>query len=148
MRIIKITERPDLVDVAANWFSSKWHISLQAYKDSMQAAINGDKIHQWYLCLDDNDIIMAGCGEIENDFHDRPDLSPNICAVYTEPEYRNQGIAGKLLNYAVEDNKSRSISPVYLITMHTSFYERYGWKYVCDCQGEGDKHPSRMYKHD
>lgn len=45
--------------------------------------------------------------EIENDFHDWKDFSPNICAVYMETEYRCQGIAGKLLNYVVEDNRKR-----------------------------------------
>ena len=36
-----------------------------------------------------NDKVIGGLGVIENDFHDRKDLTPNICAVYTEEEYRN-----------------------------------------------------------
>lgn len=36
--------------------------------------------------------IVAGMGLIENDFHDKKDLSPNVCAVYTEEEHRCQGI--------------------------------------------------------
>lgn len=47
--------------------------------------------------------------EIENDFHDWKDFSPNICAVYMETEYRCQGIAGKLLNYVVEDNRKKAL---------------------------------------
>lgn len=76
------------------------------------------------LCLD-GDKIIAGMGVIENDFHDRKDLMPNICAVYTEEEYRCQGIAGQLLNIVVEDCRQKGISPVYLITDHINFYERY-----------------------
>lgn len=76
------------------------------------------------LCLD-RDKIIAGMGVIENDFHDRKDLMPNICAVYTEEEYRCQGIAGQLLNIVVEDCRQKGISPVYLITDHINFYERY-----------------------
>ena len=41
----------------------------------------------WYLCLD-SECIVGGLGVIENDFHDRKDLKPNVCAVYTEKEYR------------------------------------------------------------
>ena len=67
-------------------------------------------------------------GVIENDFHDRKDLTPNICAVYTEEKCRNLGIAGKLLNMAVEDLRSKGVSPVYLVTDHTGFYEKYGFK--------------------
>lgn len=84
-------------------------------------------------------------GVIENDFHDRPDLTPNICAVYTEESHRNRGIAGMLLNMAVEDLRSEGVSPVYLVTDHTGFYERYGWKFLCMVQGDGEPDMTRMY---
>ena len=74
--------------------------------------------------------IVGGLGVIENDFHDRKDLSPNVCAVYTEEGYRGQGIAGRLLDIAVEDMRSKGISPLYLITNHVGFYERYGWEFL------------------
>ncbi len=40
---------------------------------------------------------LAGAGVIENDFHNRPDLTPNLCALFVEPEKRNQGIAKRIL---------------------------------------------------
>ena len=67
---------------------------------------------------------------IENDFHDRKDLTPNVCAVYTEEGYRCQGI-----------------TPIYLITDHTSFYERYGWEFLCMVQGDNEPDMTRMYIH-
>ena len=100
----------------------------------------------WYLCMD-GDNIVGGLGAIANDFHDRKDLTPNICAVYTEKEHRGRGIAGKLLNNAVEDLKSKGISPVWLVTDHTSFYERYGWEYLCEVHCDGESNTSRMYIH-
>ena len=36
---------------------------------------------------------LCGLGVIENGFHDRKDLTPNACAVYTERERRSNGIA-------------------------------------------------------
>ncbi len=39
------------------------------------------------------DKIVGGMGVIENDFHDRKDLTPNVCAVYTEKDYCCKGIA-------------------------------------------------------
>ena len=100
----------------------------------------------WYLCLD-GEKIVGGLGAIENDFHDRKDLTPNVCAVYTEEEYRKQGIAGKLLNMVVRDLKSKGISPIYLVSDHTSFYERYGWEFLCMVQGDGEPDMTRMYIH-
>ena len=100
----------------------------------------------WFLCLD-KERIVGGMGVIENDFHDRKDLSPNVCAVYTEEAYRKQGIAGKLLSMTVDDLRSKGISPVYLVTDHTGFYERYGWEFLCMVQGDGEPGMTRMYIH-
>ena len=91
--------------------------------------------------------IVGGLGVIENDFHDRKDLSPNVCAMYVEETCRKQGIAGRLLNMAVEDLRAKGISPVYLVTDHTGFYERYGWEFFCPAQGDGEDHLTRLYIH-
>ncbi len=47
--------------------------------------------------------IIAGIGVIENDFHNRKDLAPNVCAVYVEEAYRNRGIAGRMLQFVCDD---------------------------------------------
>ena len=78
---------------------------------------------------------------------DRKDLFPNVCAVYTEEEYRGRGIAGRLLDFTVEDQRAQGISPVYLLTDHTGFYERYGWEFFCLAQGDGEEEPARLYIH-
>ena len=67
--------------------------------------------------------------------------------VYTEEEYRKKGIAGNLLNMVVEDMKSKGVSPIYLVTDHTGFYERYGWEFLCMVQGDGEEELTRMYVH-
>lgn len=95
-----LAEIPSIKDKAAEWFHSKWGVPKEAYLECMDAFLNGETDYGWYLCLDNNKII-AGMGVIENDFHDRKDLTPNVCAVYTEEKYRCQGIAGKLLNMVV-----------------------------------------------
>lgn len=145
-KIVTLREKSFLKNSAAEWFHLKWGIPREAYLDCMNDYIDEKTELGWYLCLD-GDKIIAGLGVIENDFHDRKDLTPNVCAVYTEEEYRGNGIAGALLNYAVEDLRSINISPVYLITDHTSFYERYGWEFFCMVQGDGEPEMSRMYIH-
>ena len=143
---ISLRERPQLKNYASEWFHSKWYVPKQAYLECMEAYINSETEYGWYLCMD-GEKIVGGLGVIENDFHDRKDLTPNICAVYTEEEYRCNGIAGHLLDMAVEDLRAKGISPVYLITDHTSFYERYGWEFLCMVQGDGEPHRTRMYIH-
>ena len=137
---------PDLKEYAADWFHTKWGVPKEAYLNCMDAYLRGKTEFGWYLCLDE-DRIVGGMGVIENDFHNRKDLSPNICAVYTEEEYRNQGIAGNLLNMTVNDLGQKGINPVYLVTNHVGFYERYGWKFLCMVQGNDEPDMTRMYIH-
>lgn len=92
--VIRITERPELKTAAAEWFHEKWGIPYEAYLESMEEAMSGKgAVPQWYLALY-GDRIAAGMGVIANDFHDRTDLTPNVCAVFTEPDFRCQGLAG------------------------------------------------------
>ena len=143
---ITLRECPEMKDYAAQWFHGKWGVPTDAYLSCMEAYINHETELGWYLCLDGLKIV-GGMGVIENDFHDRKDLTPNVCAVYTEKEYRCQGIAGKLLNLVVADTKQKGISPIYLLTDHVGFYERYGWEFLCMVQGDGQADMARMYVH-
>lgn len=143
---LSLRQTPELKARAAEWFHSKWGVPSEAYLACMNAYLEHETEYGWYLCLD-GDQIVGGLGVIENDFHDRKDLSPNICAVYTEEACRCRGIAGQLLHMAVEDLRSKGVSPVYLITDHTNFYERYGWEFLCMVQEESSRHMTRMYIH-
>ena len=132
---ITLREKPDLKKSAAEWFNRKWKVPIEAYLECMEAYLQNETEYGWYLCLDGNQII-GGMGVIENDFHDRKDLAPNVCAVFTDEKYRGQGIAGNLLNMVVDDMKSKGISPIYLVTDHIGFYEKYGWEFLCMVQGD------------
>ena len=143
---ITLRERPELKDDAAQWFHQKWGVPVDAYLACMDAYLANKTEYGWYLCLNGSKIV-GGMGVIENDFHDRKDLAPNVCAVYTEKDYRCQGIAGHLLGLVVEDMRSKGISPLYLVTDHVGFYERYGWEFLCMVQGDGEPEMTRMYIH-
>ncbi len=143
---VTLRERPEFLDTAASWFHAKWGVPKEAYLACMTAYLKNETEYGWYLCLNGNKII-GGLGVIENDFHNRKDLSPNVCAIYTEEAFRGQGIAGRLLAMAVDDMASKGISPLYLVTDHTGFYERYGWQFLCMVQSDGEPNLSRMYVH-
>ena len=144
-RIITLSDFPSLKESAACWFHKKWGIPKEAYQESIKQSFSGaEPVPQWYLVLE-GDRILAGAGVIENDFHDRKDLRPNLCALYVEKDVRCQGIAGRLLAFISADMKARGLSDLYLVTDHTSFYERYGWEFFCLVQGDGEPQMSRMY---
>ena len=145
-RYITLREEPELMESAAQWFHSKWHVPVEAYLACMEEYLSGATELGWYLCLD-GERIVGGMGVIENDFHDRKDLTPNVCAVYTEEDCRGRGIAGNLLNMIRDDLFAKGITPIYLLTDHTGFYERYGWEFFCMAQGDGEEEMARMYIH-
>ncbi len=143
---VALREKPELKDAAAGWFHRKWGVPREAYLQCMTAYLDHKTENGWYLCLL-GDKIVGGLGVIDNDFHDRKDLTPNVCAVYTEAAHRGRGIAGALLDLAVRDMKEKGISPLYLVTDHTGFYERYGWEFLCMAQGDGEPEQTRLYIH-
>lgn len=147
MEILKLREHKELTTRAAEWFHLKWEIPTEAYEESIrECQEKKESIPQWYIVLENNEII-AGVGVIENDFHERKDLTPNVCALYVEEKYRCRGIAGKLLKLVRDDMENKGISPLYLITEHTSFYERYGWEFLCMVKEEDSDNMIRMYVH-
>lgn len=143
---ITLREKPQLKDSAAEWFHDHWGVPKEAYLECMDAYLRGETEYGWYLCLDD-DSIVGGLGVIENDFHDRKDLKPNVCAVWIDEEYRGRGIAGKLLDLVVEDMRSKGVTPLYLVSDHVGFYERYGWEFLCMAQGDDEPEMTRVYMH-
>ena len=145
--LVKLRERPELKSRAAVWFHEKWGVPLEAYTESMDACLAGEgPVPQWYLAMEDG-AIVGGLGVIDNDFHDRKDLSPNVCAVYVEESHRCRGIARALLELVCRDMADMGFGTLYLLTDHSSFYERCGWEYFCPALGDGESEPARMYIH-
>lgn len=81
--IISLHAHPEWRIPAARWFQEKWEIPLEEYLTSIDESIKGTiAVPQWYIVIEGQQII-AGAGVIENDFHDRKDLTPNICGTGT-----------------------------------------------------------------
>lgn len=146
-KFLRIREHAELAGAAARWFHEKWGIPQEAYEESIHECLNGQApVPQWYVVLD-GETIIAGLGVIENDFHKRRDLTPNVCAVYVETEYRNQGIAGEMLRSVCDEFSRMGVCTLYLLTDHVGFYERYGWQFLCMVQEEDSEQVARMYRH-
>ena len=145
--ILSLIDHPEMKTAMAQWFHEKWGNPLGAYLESMEECLAaGGAYPQWYVAMD-GERIIGGLGVIENDFHDRKDLAPNVCVVYTDADCRGQGVAGALLHHVCEDMHRRGVDILYLLTDHTSFYERYGWSFLCMAQGDGEEEMSRLYVH-
>ena len=143
---IRLCDHPERLDKAAEWFAQRWGIAEAAYRQSMQASLHPkDAVPQWYLVLTPQGRVAAGAGGSENEFHERRDLAPNVCALFVEPEDRGRGIAGALLEAIRRDMAQAGYARLYLLTDHTGFYERYGWSLTAMVP-DGEGVLSRMYE--
>ena len=142
--ILPLRNMPALAEQTAGWFSRCWGIPEAEYRESIARCLRRlSPVPQWYVIADGGRLI-AGAGVIENDFHDRPDLTPNLCALFVEPDWRCRGLAGRLLDFIRRDLGAMGIPRLYLVTDHTSFYERYGWAFLTMVTGD-DRTQERMY---
>lgn len=141
--ITKLEKTSDILK-AATFFSQKWNVPTEAYIESMKdSLVSKSGVPAWFYIELQNEII-AGLGIIENDFHKRKDLTPNICAVYVREDFQGKGIAKNLLNAACSHLSEHDISDVYLITTHTEFYEHHGFDFYGNIK-EDDGNMIRCY---
>lgn len=130
-KIISIRDRHEYSGHAIDWFSSKWGIDRKEYEMSFADCISkNESLPQWYLALDKDDEIIGGCGLIQNDFVDRVDLLPYICALFVEEKARGHALGAKLLENARIEGGKLCFDRLYLCTDHTAYYEKYGWNYI------------------
>ncbi len=130
-KIISIRYRPEYSERAIDWFASKWGIDRIEYEKSFNDCLDkNESLPQWYLAIGENDEIIGGCGLIQNDFVDRTDLFPYLCALYVEERARGNALGARLLENARIDAGRLGFEKLYLCTDHTSYYERYGWRHI------------------
>ena len=146
IRILCLSDCPERIGKTAAWFHEKWGVPEEAYRESMEESCRRSPVPRWYLALD-GERIVGGLGVIENDYHPRRDLAPNLCAVYTEPDCRGRGIAGRLIRLACAEQMAAGTKALYLLTDHTGFYERYGWEFFGTVVPDGETRPARIYRY-
>lgn len=131
MRIINIKDNPEYKEQFIEYFVLRWasEDSSDVYIDCISNASRKDSIPNWYLLLDDN--IIVGCaGLISNDFISRMDLTPWLCALYIEEEYRGNAYGSLLIEKIKEDTLKLGYDYLYLCSDHVGYYEHYGFEKI------------------
>lgn len=132
MEIISLREYPSALEWCISWFQKVWgdSVSEEVYGDCMKHCIDAPSpIPQWYMLVE-NKKIIGGIGLIANDFNSRQDLTPWLCALFVEEEYRGRGCGEMLLRHAVGEAARMGYHTVYLCTDHENYYERYGFTHT------------------
>lgn len=149
MKIISIRQSGEYKEIATQYIHSKWgnKDNYQIYEESICGCVNSkESTPYWYLLENDEKII--GCaGLIEQDFISRTDLSPWLCSLFIESEYRGKELGAILIEKVKEAAKNEHFKSVYLCTSLNKYYEKYGFYYF----GKGfydNGEQAKIYKFD
>ncbi len=101
--------------------------SYEYYKKAL-----GDDTHVAYLVFDGERFVGAGgvsFYQVMPTFHNPSGWKAYIMNMYTDPEYRRQGIAYKMLDLLVDESKERGITAISLEATQAGrpLYEKYGF---------------------
>lgn len=137
MEIIELSKRPDLLEAGIQYFWRCWgnDSNYTFYKDCIEHSLDEtNKLPKFYLCLIDGEIV-ASYALLTNDIISRQDLMPWFACLYVNEDQRGKGIAERLLDHASEQARQKGFENLYLSTDLENFYEKKGWKHLC--QGFG-----------
>lgn len=139
--IIELSERPDLVDAAVDFFWTCWgnENNFNFYRDCIVHSLDRDvPLPKFYMALDDGGNIAGTYALLTNDLISRQDLMPWLACLFVKEEYRNRGIAASLLEHGLREAKRKGYPVLYLYTDLVNFYERKGWDHKCNGYNVGN----------
>lgn len=134
IEIIELSKRSDLIYKAIDYFWKCWgkESNFKFYRDCIVNSTDDQKVlPKFYLVLDKEKII-ATYALLTNDIISRQDLYPWLACLFVNPEYRNNGIAGQLLDHGLHESKRKGFEHLYLSTDLEGFYEKKGWKHTAN----------------
>ena len=134
--ILNVRENPDYLEIAIDYFSSKWGLDRDFYENSISNSISTkEPLPRWYL-MKNNESIIGSFGLIENDFMVRKDLLPWLCGLYIEEHMRGKALGSLLLEHGCKESQKLGFPKLYLCTDHVGYYEKYGWEFFGEEESE------------
>ncbi len=142
MEIIPLADREDFVWEIANLHDAEWNhldpsLSLNKRVESIMNTLGRNGIPSFFVAVME-DQFVGSAALVQNDLESRPHLSPWLAAVYVRDEYRNRGIATKLIARCENEAVQSGFDTLYLSTERACLlYEKLGWANIeqCDCNG-------------
>lgn len=132
--IIKKLNKSNLNDVSQvaeifyNWWGKECNLTINDLIEIVKVRCSGEIIPIIYIAKIDNKVVGT-ITFLNNDAELRPDLYPFVGGMYVKSEYRNKGIASKLINTLLKE-VSKNFECVYLTTPLIGFYEKFGFKFI------------------
>ena len=129
MKIFELSQRPDKLDKAINYFWKCWgnDSNFNFYDDCIRHSIYNEKtIPKFYIGIEADEIV-GSYALITNDLISRQDLMPWFACLFVNELHRKKGYAEMLLKHGLKQSKLKGFENLYLSTDLVKFYEKKGW---------------------
>ncbi len=141
-KIIPLSERPEFAETCAVWCHGEWsHISgldtQEKWVSRFQERVdNIDELPLTWLSLKGKKLVgTASLIEYEDKDFYGDELKPWLVGVFTDADYRNNGIASGLLTHINSEARRIGFSKIYLTTTDAQeLYLKNGWHTLKTCQ--------------
>ena len=141
------------LEIMCNWLYKWWGqekgYTFEGVKCFLEHSFQKDRLPKTYGVFYKGRII--GMFQfLYNDLNVRPDIYPWLANLYVDEEYRNKGIAKKMIKKIKEVAKTTlNFDDLYLFTKHINMYEKFGWEYISEVDTYIEKpRVQRLYKLD
>ena len=137
MKIELITKESNLLEKGTEYFWKQWgtESNFNFYKDCIENSISDNKsLPKFYLMLD-KDKIIGSYALLTNDIISRQDLMPWFACLYVDENYRNLGLAERLIRHGLNESQKKGFKTLYLSTDLIDFYEKKEWNYLSNGYG-------------
>jgi GNAT superfamily N-acetyltransferase len=134
-KYIYLADQPELVPILADWFYDEWgrrdpNNSWKKIRSILGEHLNRERVPLTIVLLRDSQpIASASLKKSEMETH--PQFLHWLGGVFVHPEYRQQGIGSRIVEFAANEAKKLSVNELYLYTRsHERFYTRLGWQVI------------------
>ncbi len=134
MEITYLKEKPQFIPDLARLIHAEWGYlypkrTVEDLVGPLKKNINTDRVPLTLVAVE-NDMLIGTVSLEEYDMDTRMEYTPWLASLYVLPEYRNTGLAEKLVERATAQARALGVQTLYLFTLkpHAGFYENRGWQ--------------------
>lgn len=134
MEITNLKDKPQFIPDLARVIHNEWGYlyprrTVGDLKSALQKNLNTDRVPLTLIAVE-NDALVGTVSLEAYDMETRMEYTPWLASLYVLPEYRNTGLARKLVERATAQAGALGVQTLYLFTLkpHARFYETRGWQ--------------------
>ena len=134
-KYIYLADQPELVPILTDWFYDEWgrmdpNNSWKKIRNILGEHVNRERFPLTIVLLRDSQPIASASLKIR-EMETHPQYLYWLGGVYVHPEYRQQGIGARLVEFTTNEAERLTVNELYLYTRsHQHFYARLGWQVI------------------